>query len=66
MQPAIDVKEKIASYGRPLTVEELASCLGFQDQLVRKYARKKVIPCFRLGTAIRFNPREVCKWIDKQ
>lgn len=61
---AVGVREKIVSFGRALNPEELGGCLGVDEQMVRKYARLGQIPCFRLGTLIRFDPAKLCDWYE--
>ena len=62
----MSVKEKIASFGRPLTVPELAEALGMKADTIYRHAKKGTIPNFRLGMSVRFEPRALCEWFDKQ
>jgi predicted DNA-binding transcriptional regulator AlpA len=60
------VKERIGSFGRALEAKELAAIFGVTEALIYKQARKGIIPSFRIGTLVRFDPRAVCDWFDRQ
>ena len=45
------------------TVKELARYLGMSERWVHERTRRDEIPCHRLGTALRFDPREVHVWM---
>ena len=45
------------------TVKELARYLGISKRWIHKRTRRNEIPCHRLGTALRFDPKEVHVWM---
>jgi excisionase family DNA binding protein len=62
----MNIKERIASFGRALEAKELAEIFGVTEALIYKQARTGAIPSFRIGTLVRFDPRAVCDWLDRQ
>jgi len=60
------VRERIAAYERALTAEEVAGVLGMSAQMIRREARRGNIPSFRISTAVRFDPQELSKWLERQ
>jgi excisionase family DNA binding protein len=62
----VSVREMIAKHGRAMTANELAEILAVSPITIYKQASKGIIPSFRVGTAVRFSPREVADWIAKQ
>ena len=47
-----------------LTVSELASFLSISPKTVYLWVNKKSIPCYRFGSSIRFEGKEIKKWIE--
>jgi excisionase family DNA binding protein len=45
------------------TVKELAQYLHMSERWIHERTRRDEIPCHRLGTALRFDPREVHSWM---
>jgi excisionase family DNA binding protein len=45
------------------TVKELARYLSMSERWVHERTRRDEIPCYRLGTALRFDPQEVHGWM---
>lgn len=62
----MSVSEKIVSFGRPLTAPELAGTLGVPKEQVYAYTRKGVIPSFRVGSLIRYDPPALLAWFARQ
>jgi len=66
--PPIDVKgirERLGSIKGALTADEVAELFGVSTQLIRREARLGNIPSFRISTAVRFDPKELCEWYEK-
>ena len=55
--------DRIEQYGHALTASELAELLAVSRITVFKLAKAGRIPCFRVGTCVRFDPRAVAKWL---
>jgi predicted DNA-binding transcriptional regulator AlpA len=62
----MSIKERIASFGRALEAKELAGIFGVTEALIYKQARTGAMPNFRIGTLVRFDPKAVCEWYDRQ
>ena len=62
----MSVKERIGSFERAMQAKELAAIFGVTKDLIYEQARLGIIPSFRIGTAVRFDPRAVCDWFDRQ
>ncbi len=48
-----------------LTVEELAQLLNMSERWVHERTRKREIPCYRFGSALRFDANEVWGWLAR-
>lgn len=62
----MSVRQMIAKYERALTAEELAGILSVSERSVQERAKRGTIPCFRIGTSVRFCPKTVSDWLSKQ
>lgn len=60
------IKERICSFEGAIQAKELATIFGVSEALIYKQARKGVIPNFRIGTTVLFDPRTVYEWYEKQ
>jgi excisionase family DNA binding protein len=49
-----------------LNAKQLAEVLNISPKTVFKLAKAGRIPSFRVGTAVRFDPRLVVDWLRKQ
>jgi excisionase family DNA binding protein len=47
------------------TVEDLCRFLNVSKRWVHERTRRGEIPCYRLGTALRFDPKEIESWVAK-
>ncbi len=48
-----------------LTVKELAQLLNMSERWVHERTRKREIPCYRFGSALRFDVNEVWGWLAR-
>jgi len=48
-----------------LTVKELAQLLNMSERWVHERTRKREIPCYRFGSALRFDATEVWRWLAR-
>jgi excisionase family DNA binding protein len=62
----LSVRDHIAKHHRAMTANELAEILNVSPITIYKQAKAGLIPSFRVGTAVRFSPREVADWIANQ
>jgi excisionase family DNA binding protein len=58
--------EEIEKYKRALTARELAGILGLAPRTVRDRAAQGAIPAFKIGAAIRFDPKAIATWLRGQ
>ncbi len=47
------------------TVENLCQFLSVSKRWVHERTRRGEIPCYRFGTALRFDPQEIGNWVAK-
>jgi len=57
--------DQIAQIKHALTAAELAQWLAVSRITIFKLAKAGRIPCFRIGTCVRFDPRAVATWLRK-
>ena len=65
MSDANSLPDRIEQFGHALTAAELAQLLAVSRITVFKMAKAGRIPCFRIGTCVRFDPRAVAQWLRK-
>jgi excisionase family DNA binding protein len=58
--------ERLRQISGAITASTLAELLGVSPITVYKRAAKGGIPNFRIGTAVRFDPTVVARWLDNQ
>ena len=49
---------------RLLTIREVARYLGVSEKTIRRMVAAGLIPCVRIGRAIRFLPGDVFRWVS--
>jgi excisionase family DNA binding protein len=49
-----------------LTVSEVAGILNISERYVYKLTSASMIPSFRVGSAIRFDPSQVAAWLRQK
>lgn len=52
-------------YVKPINTKELCAFLGITEPTVIRWRKKKKIPFFQIGSAVRFNLSEVLKSLGK-
>jgi len=58
--------DRIERFGRALTATQLAAVLAVSKIVIYKLAKAGRIPCFKIGTCVRFDPRAVANWLRGQ
>jgi len=53
--------EQIENFDRALTAPQLAKLLAVDRATVYRAAQAGTLPCFRIGSAVRFEPRAVAR-----
>src|ERR1700685_2722979 len=60
------ILQTLESKENALKAGELAKLLGVTRQHIYKMAAASVIPSFRIGTAVRFDPKQVSEWLTRR
>ena len=60
------ILQTLESKEHALKAGELAKLLGVTRQHIYKMAAASVIPSFRIGTAVRFDPKQVAEWLTRR
>ena len=47
-----------------LTVRELAHLLGVHEQTIYAWVAKRLLPCIRLGSRLRFSHNDILRWVS--
>lgn len=55
--------EQVEKMAHALTAKNLAQLLQVSEVTIYKLAKVHKLPSFRIGTAIRFDPRAVAQWL---
>ena len=58
--------DRLKSIERALTVSELAALLSMSQRTIYQHAAAGRIPALRIGGAVRFDPSEVAKWLQRE
>jgi excisionase family DNA binding protein len=58
--------DQVESFRHALRAAELAELLSVSRITLFKLAKTGRIPCFRIGTCVRFDPRAVAQWLRSQ
>jgi excisionase family DNA binding protein len=49
---------------RLLNIDELAEQLGVTTRHIRRLVAEKRLPYLKVGKFVRFDPAEICEWLD--
>lgn len=60
------IGDHILAFQRAMTAEEVATLFGLNVNTIYTQARRGDIPSFRIGTAVRFDPKLLAEWYEKQ
>ena len=60
---ARSITQRIENFGRALTAPELAALLAVHVLTIYRLAKSGRIPCFRIGSSLRFDPRAVANYL---
>ena len=65
MSDANSLPDQIERIPHAITAAQLAQLLAVSRITVFKLAKAGRIPCFRIGTCVRFDPRAVATWLRR-
>jgi len=54
---------RLTAIDRALTIEELACLLHVSPRIIDRETAERRLPCFRIGSAVRFWPAEIIKYL---
>ena len=57
------IPEQLEKTAHALTAKNLAQLLQASEITIYKLAKAHKLPSFRIGTAVRFDPRTVARWL---
>jgi excisionase family DNA binding protein len=60
------ILQTLESKDHALKAGELAKLFGVTRQHIYKLAAANAIPSFRIGTAVRFDPKQVGEWLTRR
>ena len=49
-----------------LTIEELSKLIKVSKSTIYRWTHEKYIPHVKIGGLVRFDPKEIKKWLDKR
>ncbi len=58
--------EQLEAKRQALTVNELAALLNVSEATIYRQARAGTIPNFKVGNAVRFDPKGVARWLKER
>ena len=61
-----DLVERLEANKSALKARDLAEIFGVTQQHIYKMAALGVIPCFRVGASVRFDPGTVAEWLRRR
>jgi excisionase family DNA binding protein len=59
----LNLIEELESRRGAIKVADLTGILGVDDKHIYRMAARGLLPSFRVGGAVRFDPQEVAKWL---
>jgi excisionase family DNA binding protein len=59
----MDIILQIESWGRCLTVEELADVIALSPKTLYRMIKAKKLPAIHMGGQIRLNPQSTADWL---
>ena len=61
---AVSIDQRILKADHALTSKELGTILHVSHLTIERNARKGRIPCFHVGSLVRYDPASVVKWLQ--
>ena len=57
------IASRIAGVGHAMDAVELAKFLGVSRLTILRRAKRGTIPCFRVGSLVKFDPANIARWL---
>ena len=64
MTPSSQVSNARQQVSALMTVSDVARFLGLHEKTVYEWAARGRLPCVRIGSRIRFDPRDIDRWLS--
>jgi len=62
----VSIADSIEQFDHALNAGELSRLLGVHKLTIYRLVQQGRIPAFRIGTAVRFDPRRIAAWLREQ
>lgn len=62
----LSITDRVRSAENALTAQQVAALLNISPKTVFKLAKAGRMPAFRIGTAVRFCPKKLADYLDRQ
>lgn len=59
-----DIIAKLRALPGLTSAHEISQLLGLKKATIYKFVRLNLIPCYRVGYSIRFDPTAVAAWLE--
>lgn len=63
---SMELVQKLEAGNSALKARDLAQLFGVTQQHIYKLAAQGVIPSFRIGAAVRFDPATIAEWLRRK
>lgn len=60
------LRDRILAFQRAMTADEVSNLFGIHIDTIYKAARQGDLPSFRIGTSVRFDPKNLAEWYEAQ
>lgn len=60
----MSIAEQIEQLGRALTPKDLVRLLSVSKATISREVSSGRLPCFRIGSSLRFDPKAVIKYLE--
>lgn len=62
----LSITDRVRSAENALTAQQVAALLNISPKTVFKLAKAGRMPAFRIGTSVRFCPKKLADYLDRQ
>jgi excisionase family DNA binding protein len=62
----VSLADSIEQLDHAITASELSRLLGVHKLTIYRAAKSGVLPHFRVGTCVRFDPRAIASWLRER
>jgi excisionase family DNA binding protein len=62
----VSIIDSVEQLDHALTAADLARLLNVHKLTIYRLAQAGLLPCFRVGTCVRFNPRAIAAWLRER